>query len=112
MSNVLTQGMQTLGFNTKNYELRTIPMNWHRFVELIRAHQRFLLVSHVRPDCDALGSELGMAGVLEALGKHVRIVNAQKTPPNLQFIDPQRKIKVLGEDIRAEDLADVELLMV
>ena len=41
--------------------------NWKRFAEIVHAHQRFLLTSHIRPDCDALGSELGMAGVLEAL---------------------------------------------
>lgn len=87
-------------------------MNWPRFVEIIKTHQRILLVSHVRPDCDALGSELGMAGVLEALGKNVRIVNAQVTPPNLRFIDPGRKIRALGEDVQAEELADVELIMV
>ena len=52
-----------------------MQINWPRFVEIVRAHSRFLLISHVRPDCDALGSELGMCGVLEALGKHVRIVN-------------------------------------
>src|SRR5260370_21021324 len=112
MSNVLTQGMQTLGFNTKNYELRTIPMNWHRFVELVRAHRRFLLTSHVRPDCDALGSELGMAGVLEALGKDVLIVNAQKTPPNLQWIDPERRLKTLRTDVQLADLPSIQLLLV
>ena len=63
-------------------------VNWPEFVKVINAHQNFLLISHVRPDCDALGSELGMAGVLEALGKKVRIVNGQATPPNLTFIDP------------------------
>ena len=60
-----------------------MTIHWPRFTELIRAHQRFLLTSHVRPDCDALGSELGMAHVLEALGKDVRIVNGQATPPNI-----------------------------
>src|SRR2546429_7004423 len=89
-----------------------MPVNWPRFAELIHAHQRFVLTSHVRPDCDALGSELGMAGVLEALGKNVRIVNAQVTPPNLRFIDPGRKIKALGEDVQPDELADVELIMV
>ncbi len=87
-------------------------INWHRFVEVIRAHQRYLLVSHIRPDADALGSELGMAGVLESLGKQVLIVNAQATPPNLRFLDPDKKIKTLGVDIRPEDLAAIEVLMV
>ncbi len=89
-----------------------MSINWPRFVELVRGRQRFVLTSHIRPDCDALGSELGMAGVLESLGKDVLIVNAQKTPPNLQFIDPQRKIKTLGNDVQLADLEDREILMV
>lgn len=88
------------------------PVDWPRFVELVKAHQRFLLTSHVRPDCDALGSELGMCGVLEALGKHVRIVNAHPTPPNFAFLDPQKKIQQLGRDIDKESLHDVDVLMV
>jgi phosphoesterase RecJ-like protein len=87
-------------------------INWPRFVEIVTAHRRFLLTSHIRPDCDALGSELGMAGVLESLGKEVRIVNGQATPPNLAFIDPGKKIKALGEDVQAADLADAEVLII
>ncbi len=89
-----------------------MSINWPRFVELVQGSQRFLLTSHIRPDCDALGSELGMAGVLEALGKDVMIVNAQKTPPNLHFIDPERKIKALGADVQLADLEDREILIV
>ena len=89
-----------------------MPINWPRFVEIVRSHQRFLLTSHIRPDCDALGSELGMAGVLEQLGKEVLIVNAQKTPHNLQFIDPDRKLKALGADVQLADLERIEVLMV
>ena len=87
-----------------------MTINWPRFAELIRAHQRFLLVSHIRPDCDALGSELGMALVLEALGKRVRIVNGQATPPNLAFIDPAKRIGVIGQTVQPAELADVEVL--
>jgi bifunctional oligoribonuclease and PAP phosphatase NrnA len=89
-----------------------MSINWPRFVEVIRSHQRFVLTSHMRPDCDALGSELGMAGILESLGKDVRIVNGQATPPNLAFIDPERKIQALGEDVHPEDLQDAEVLMI
>jgi phosphoesterase RecJ-like protein len=86
--------------------------NWSRFAEIIQAHERFLLTSHIRPDCDALGSELGMAEVLETLGKRVTIVNGMVTPPNLAFIDPEKRIKVIGEDVKIEDLDDIEVLMV
>jgi len=87
-------------------------INWPRFAEIVRAHQRFLLVSHIRPDCDALGSELGMAGVLEAVGKTVRIVNGQATPPNLAFIDPAKRIGVIGQTVQPAELAEIEVLMI
>jgi phosphoesterase RecJ-like protein len=91
-----------------------MPIDWPRFVQLIREHRRFLLTTHIRPDCDALGSCLGMAGVLERLGKQVRIVNGQATPPNLKFIDRDNRIEAIGVNVQpAELLADgFDLLMI
>jgi phosphoesterase RecJ-like protein len=71
-----------------------------------------VLTSHVRPDCDALGSELGLAGILEALGKHVRIVNAQATPANLAWIDPEGRLESLATGVKPADLADRDLAIV
>ena len=87
-------------------------VDWPRFVRLVQAVQRILLTTHVRPDCDALGSVLGMAGVLERLGKDVMIVAAFDLPPTYRFLDPNRKIRMLGRDVTPEQLARVELLMV
>jgi len=89
-----------------------MTIDWTSFVADIRAAKNIVLTSHVRPDCDALGSELGMARILETLGKRVRIVNPQATPPNLAFIDPEKRIKVISLDVHAADLADVDLLMI
>ena len=89
-----------------------MKIDWPRFVEVINANERFLLTSHIRPDCDALGSELGMAEVLEALGKNVLIVNGQSTPPNLSFIDPSGRIRTIAEDVQPSDLLDRQVLMV
>jgi len=87
-------------------------LDWASLLDLVRSRERFVLTSHVRPDCDALGSELGLAGILEALGKDVRIVNAQPTPPNLRWIDPERRIESLAEQVRPADLADRDLFVV
>jgi phosphoesterase RecJ-like protein len=46
----------------------------------ILARQRFFLTSHARPDGDSIGSQLAMAYALEALGKQVRLVNADAAP--------------------------------
>jgi phosphoesterase RecJ-like protein len=47
--------------------------------EILR-RTRFLLTSHARPDGDSIGSQLAMAFALDALGKDVRIVNADPAP--------------------------------
>jgi bifunctional oligoribonuclease and PAP phosphatase NrnA len=42
---------------------------------VLRAHQRFAVLSHVRPDGDALGSQLALALSLQQLGKDVTVWN-------------------------------------
>jgi phosphoesterase RecJ-like protein len=89
-----------------------MPIDWQRLREIVAGAKRFVLTSHVRPDCDALGSELGMAGVLESLGKDVRIINAQTTPDTIAFIDPLRKIQSLDRGVTPAAAADTEVLIV
>ena len=87
-------------------------LDWAALVEVLRNCQKVVLTSHVRPDCDALGSELGMLGILEAIGKDVRIVNAQATPPTLAWIDPDRRIESLQTGVKKSDLADRDLFLI
>ncbi len=81
-----------------------MSVDWKAFVRQIGHYESFVLTSHIRPDCDALGSELGMAEVLRAIGKQVRIVNAHRTPPALEFLDPAGTIEVLGDDVEPQDV--------
>ncbi len=85
---------------------------WSRLAELIHEGEHFLLTGHGRPDCDCLGSELAMAGILESLGKQVRIVNADPTPDRLSFIDPQSKVETLGDKTPEGVLKGVDTMMV
>jgi phosphoesterase RecJ-like protein len=87
-------------------------IDWDRFVALVHKHRRFLLTSHMRADCDALGSELGMASVLESLGKSALIVNGDAVPPHIGFIDPDQRIRVLHRDIAPDALSDRDALLV
>jgi phosphoesterase RecJ-like protein len=43
-----------------------MTIDWEPLRPIIHENQRFVLSSHVRPDADALGSELALAGLLEA----------------------------------------------
>ena len=57
-----------------------------RIAAELRARQRFLITSHLKPDGDSIGSQMAMAGALRALGKDVRIVNHDQAPsPLLTF---------------------------
>ncbi len=42
---------------------------------ILREHERFAVLSHIRPDGDALGSQLALALSLQQLGKKVRVWN-------------------------------------
>jgi phosphoesterase RecJ-like protein len=59
---------------------------------LIEKNQRFLLLSHVRPDGDAIGSQLGLGLTLEALGKQVWMWNDDGVPHHLQFLPESHRV--------------------
>ena len=52
----------------------------------LREHQHFVVLSHVRPDGDALGSQLGLGLSLQQLGKDVRIWNEEGMLEKYSFL--------------------------
>lgn len=60
----------------------------------ISRRQRFLLTSHARPDGDSIGSQLAMAFALDALGKSVRVVNADQAPDHYQDFPGMGRIEI------------------
>ena len=87
-------------------------LDWAPLRSIIDRYQSFLISSHVRPDADALGSELGMAAILRHFGKQVTIVNATAPPANLQFLNLDQQVLKLNEDIKAADLPVVDVHIV
>jgi phosphoesterase RecJ-like protein len=60
-----------------------------RFAEIgraLREHNKFAVLSHVRPDGDALGSTLALALSLKELGKDVRAWNEEGMLENYNFL--------------------------
>ena len=76
-----------------------MTIHWEPLRDIIQSNQRFVLSSHVRPDADAIGSELAMAAILEGMGKSVLIVNPSEVPGNLKFMDPTGRVKKIGVGI-------------
>jgi len=58
----------------------------------LRDHQSFAVLSHVRPDGDAIGSQLAMGFALEAMGKKVVYLNEDGLPDNLTFLPGSERI--------------------
>lgn len=63
----------------------------------IRQGNRFLLTSHVNPDGDAIGSELGLARLLRRLGKGAVVWNRDATPTLYRPLPGSERIHV-GEE--------------
>ena len=76
--------------------------------DAIGARRRFLISSHARPDGDSIGSQLAMAYALEALGKEVRIVNADPAPEHYMDFPGVDRIEIA----RSIDERDADALIV
>lgn len=68
-------------------------------VRLVRTQNRFLVTSHMNPDGDAIGSSLGLAMALEAMGKTVLVYNQGPVPNLYRFLPGVDRIqdKLSGE---------------
>jgi len=90
-----------------------MSIDWTPLAQLIESYDRFLLTTHVRPDGDALGSEIGMAALLRQKGKDVRIVNSSRTPPRYDFLDPdETRFEHFGAEGGPPDLQDREVVII
>src|SRR4051794_3728145 len=90
-----------------------MSIDWTPLADLIETHDRFVVTTHVRPDGDALGSEVGMAGLLPPKGEDVRGVNASRAPPRYDFLDPEGTLfEHFGTHVDADGLADREVLVI
>jgi bifunctional oligoribonuclease and PAP phosphatase NrnA len=84
------------------------PQTVTQVADEIRTRQRFVIASHVRPDGDAIGSQLAMAYALRALGKQARIVNRDPPPHPLLAFPGVSAIEIAE---RVDDPADAVIVM-
>lgn len=65
-----------------------MPLDWSPLVDFLRSNDDILLMTHIRPDADGLGSQLALHDALTAIGKRSRVVIASSLPPRYRFLDP------------------------
>ena len=89
------------------------PINYSSFTDLVREHHSFVITTHVNPDGDALGSEIGFAEWLLSIGKEVHVINHSPTPYNYLFLDqPAPIIEQFNEAKHASTIQSADLIFV
>lgn len=71
--------------------------DWHPIDAILQnfhAGHRFLVVSHARPDGDALGSMLACAMILEQLGKQVDVLSNDRVPIIYRYLPGVNRIRL------------------
>lgn len=83
-------------------------------VEIIQSRQNFLIIGHLRPDGDCLGSCLGLYETLKQLDKDVRVYTAGPVPQFFSYLPNFDKIEVdcmdgeLFDAVLVVDTADLD----
>jgi bifunctional oligoribonuclease and PAP phosphatase NrnA len=93
--------------------IRFGPMqNTQAFKEFISVPRKVLIIPHFKPDADALGSSLGLAGYLKKKGHSVKVITPSDYPDFLSWMPGNAevvlfnkdKIKEFDRDIMGSDL--------
>src|SRR6202040_1068898 len=64
----------------------SMKASFHEIAEAISQANRIAILSHVRPDCDAIGSQLALALSLQQQGKEVSAWNEDGLPERFRFL--------------------------
>ena len=63
-------------------------------VQILRGASKIVISTHVRPDGDAIGSQLALGLFLQAKGKKVAMINADPVPEALLWLDGTASIEL------------------
>ena len=83
-----------------------MALDWEPLLKTFESHQRFTITTHVRPDADAIGSAVALAGLLQRMGKLTRIIVPGEAPPYLQWLDDGKQLLKIGEQVSHEEALD------
>jgi len=78
-----------------------MPLRTNTTLEEVAGHLRsgasFAVLSHYRPDGDAIGSTLAVALALKSMGKPVRVLNEDPVPETLRFLPGSDMVEQPGD---------------
>ncbi len=83
--------------------------NWKNLEEIIEKNNKFIITTHINPDGDGIGSELGIFHILKKLGKKSLIINDSPTPEFYKFLDPKNELIKQYEKKYREKLLEADV---
>ncbi len=82
-------------------------------IQALHGCQRIVITTHIRPDGDAIGSQLALALFLRKLGKQVEMINTDGVPDTLEWMEGAETIAVFeGTFEQRYALAHAETIIV
>ena len=68
------------------------------FKALLQSPKKVVVVTHFKPDADALGSSLGLAGYLEKKGHQVTVITPSDYPSFLNWMPGNDKVLAISAE--------------
>ena len=87
--------------------------NLDSFIKLLSEPKRVVIVPHINPDADALGSSLAMAAVLKKKGHQVKVISPTDYPQFLHWMKGNSEVMVYNQGNEAAGdkiIKDAELI--
>ncbi|HET6568396.1 MAG TPA: bifunctional oligoribonuclease/PAP phosphatase NrnA [Rhodothermales bacterium] len=84
-----------------------------QFLQFLREKDSFVISTHIRPDGDALGSQLALGYFLQKLGKRVSMINSDPPAYNLYWLPGVDHVEVFeGSLDQRERIASADAIIV
>ncbi|RMD49003.1 MAG: bifunctional oligoribonuclease/PAP phosphatase NrnA [Ignavibacteria bacterium] len=86
-------------------------MRFKKLIDIFESNNKFVLTTHINPDADAIGSEMGLYYLLRELGKTVHIINHSETPYTLKFMDDDEIIERFDPQIHDDVILNSDVII-
>jgi len=86
--------------------------NWEAIAQAFDRHQRVVVTTHVNPDGDGLGAELGLWAYLTSRGKEARILNPDPLPARYAFLAREGPFEVYDPAAHDALIDNTEIVVV
>jgi bifunctional oligoribonuclease and PAP phosphatase NrnA len=84
-----------------------------RLLSLLIEKERFFITTHIRPDGDALGSQLALGHFLKKLGKEVAMINSDPPPYNLDWLPEIDSIEIFdGSMSQRQRIGEADAILI